>query len=130
MPQVTVYVRDEDLSKWKAVQRKSEFLSNALNGLSSNGRTADFDSANLGSNPSEPAKKNSGASPAIVENKTPAILPKDTTAVVSGDWKSAGERKAVVTPPCCFLPKQCPHDIWNMDTGECINPKTGVVKEV
>lgn len=34
MPQVTVYVRDEDLDKWKAIEKKSEFLHRALtNGL-------------------------------------------------------------------------------------------------
>ena len=33
MPQVTVYIRQEDLEKWKALQGKSEFLHNALNTL-------------------------------------------------------------------------------------------------
>lgn len=32
MPQVTVYIREEDLVRWKAVQKKSEFIHNALNG--------------------------------------------------------------------------------------------------
>lgn len=32
MPQVTVYVREEDLPKWKALEKKSEFLHHALNG--------------------------------------------------------------------------------------------------
>ena len=31
MPQVTVYVRSEDLEKWKAVEKKSEFIHKALN---------------------------------------------------------------------------------------------------
>lgn len=31
MPQVTVYVRNEDLAKWKALEKKSEFIHNALN---------------------------------------------------------------------------------------------------
>lgn len=31
MPQVTVYVRQEDLDKWKAIDRKSEFIHQALN---------------------------------------------------------------------------------------------------
>ena len=31
MPQVTVYIREDDLDKWKALDKKSEFLSNALN---------------------------------------------------------------------------------------------------
>lgn len=31
MPQVTVYIREEDLPKWKAVEKKSEFISRALN---------------------------------------------------------------------------------------------------
>lgn len=56
MPQVTVYIREEDMNLWRGISKKSEFIHSALNGLSSNGRTADFDSANLGSSPSEPAK--------------------------------------------------------------------------
>ena len=31
MPQVTVYVREEDLPKWKALEKKSEFIHQALN---------------------------------------------------------------------------------------------------
>lgn len=30
MPQVTVYIREEDLELWKAIEKKSEFLHNAL----------------------------------------------------------------------------------------------------
>lgn len=30
MPQVTVYIRTEDLEAWKAVVKKSEFMHNAL----------------------------------------------------------------------------------------------------
>lgn len=30
MPQVTVYIRDEDLPKWKGLEKKSEFIHNAL----------------------------------------------------------------------------------------------------
>lgn len=30
MPQVTVFVRNEDLKKWKAVEKKSEFIHKAL----------------------------------------------------------------------------------------------------
>lgn len=32
MPQVTVYVRDEDLDKWKAIEHKSQFLHDAIHG--------------------------------------------------------------------------------------------------
>lgn len=31
MPQVTVYVRKDDLPKWEALKKKSEFIHNALN---------------------------------------------------------------------------------------------------
>ena len=72
MPQVTVYIREEDIDKWRAIQRKSEFISNALNGLSSNGRTVDFDSANLGSSPSEPAKTPTPVSTPLKES--PAVI--------------------------------------------------------
>lgn len=31
MPQVTVYIREDDLESWKKIEKKSEFISNALN---------------------------------------------------------------------------------------------------
>lgn len=31
MPQQTIYIRNDDMPKWKALENKSEFLSNALN---------------------------------------------------------------------------------------------------
>lgn len=31
MPQVTVYIRNEDLPRWKSIEKKTEFLSRALN---------------------------------------------------------------------------------------------------
>lgn len=31
MPQVTVYIREDDLDKWKSIEKKSEFISEALN---------------------------------------------------------------------------------------------------
>lgn len=31
MPQVTVYVRDEDLSKWRGIEKKAQFIHEALN---------------------------------------------------------------------------------------------------
>lgn len=33
MPQVTVYIRNEDLPKWKALEKKAEFLHDALTNL-------------------------------------------------------------------------------------------------
>lgn len=32
MPQVTVYIRKEDIESWKSVDKKSEFIHNALKG--------------------------------------------------------------------------------------------------
>ena len=32
MPQVFVYIRNEDFAKWKAIEKKSEFIHNALEG--------------------------------------------------------------------------------------------------
>lgn len=32
MPQVTVYIREDDLDKWKALEKKSEFIHHALRG--------------------------------------------------------------------------------------------------
>lgn len=33
MPQVTVYIREEDIEKWKAINKKSEFIHQALQKL-------------------------------------------------------------------------------------------------
>lgn len=30
MPQVTVYIREEDIEKWKALEKKAEFIHKAL----------------------------------------------------------------------------------------------------
>jgi hypothetical protein len=35
MPQVTVYIRQADLDKWKSIEKKTEFISQALGGASS-----------------------------------------------------------------------------------------------
>lgn len=101
MPQVTVYVREEDLDAWKAIQRKSEFLSNAINGLSSNGRTEGFEPSNSGSSPGEPA--------------------------IDTKWKNAGEAAmALMTPGCCLIKEtNCKHFKWVMESGEFINENTG-----
>lgn len=32
MPQVTVYVREEDIEKWRAIEHKSQFLHDAIHG--------------------------------------------------------------------------------------------------
>jgi hypothetical protein len=32
MPQVTVYIREDDLGKWKSLEKKAEFIHNALHG--------------------------------------------------------------------------------------------------
>lgn len=34
MPQVTVYIRKADMPKWKAIPKKTEFISKALQGFS------------------------------------------------------------------------------------------------
>lgn len=33
MPQITVYIRDKDLDKWKAIEKKSEFMHQALQNM-------------------------------------------------------------------------------------------------
>lgn len=68
-------------------------------------------------------KNNSGASP------PPDIAKRYKSAVAEAkEWVSAGEKKVQITPPCCFLPKKCDHDVWVMDLGHWQNSKTGVIK--
>ena len=33
MPQQTVYIRNDDMPKWKAIEHKSQFIADALEGL-------------------------------------------------------------------------------------------------
>jgi hypothetical protein len=33
MPQVTVYIRNEDIEKWRAIEQKAEFIHDALNSV-------------------------------------------------------------------------------------------------
>lgn len=85
-------------------------LDNYFNGLSSNGRTADFDSANLGSSPSEPARptpvtstpKGSPApaaySPPVIQNLADAN-PQD-------DWQKRYDPKHPFISPFGPLPIQ------------------------
>lgn len=47
---------DGQLNDIRDIQQNIATIKQKIDGLSSNGRTADFDSANLGSSPSEPAR--------------------------------------------------------------------------
>lgn len=49
MPQVTVYVRLEDMDRWKAITKKSDFIHKALRGVQSSGVTLEREE--LGSSP-------------------------------------------------------------------------------
>lgn len=144
MPQVTVYVRDEDLDKWKAIQRKSEFVSNAINGLSSNGRTEGFEPSYLGSSPSEPAKRvgysnlfpsevSSDVRPdiKIASEGKPSnmVLVKTDEGTVAerNQWASAG---VDMTPACCLNKKPCKHWSWDGVNSQYVNSITGEIKPV
>ena len=111
MPQVTVYVREEDLDAWKAIQRKSEFLSNAINGLSSNGRTEGFEPSNSGSSPGEPAKDKWNTAGKPIQDRYDS---------------SMEAARALMTPGCCLIKEtNCKHFKWVMESGEFINENTG-----
>lgn len=55
MPRVNLYLNEADNKRWEKLDNKSRFVSDALNGLSSNGRTVAFEAADSGSSPDEPA---------------------------------------------------------------------------
>lgn len=126
MPQVTVYVRDEDLDKWKAIQRKSEFVSNAINGLSSNGRTEGFEPSYLGSSPSEPAKR-VGYSNLFPSEVSSDVRPDIKIASEGKPWNSAG---VDMTPACCLNKKPCKHWSWDGVNSQYVNLITGEIKPV
>lgn len=58
MPQKTVFIRDEDLEKWKAIEKKSEFVHNALKTVpgSSAVKHSTVNQQDAGSNPAQGAK--------------------------------------------------------------------------
>jgi hypothetical protein len=104
MPQVTVYVREEDLDSWKAISKKSEFIHNAIN-----------------SNPKIILK------PEIKVDKVAEIF--NIPGVVRGAEFVPKPPDPVFGYPCCKAKKPCKHWQWNDLDGAWINSITGEARE-
>lgn len=157
MPQVTVYIREDDLDKWKAVEKKSEFIHNALR--------LDFDKEALimsppivlkGFKPKRwPELKNEPLQSVVLppipkelqtsnikQNDDGTISPKDIEKPsVYNTYRLAEPEKTLATDkftpkppdpvmgfPCCRLKKPCKHWTWdNVDAW--VNSITGEARE-
>lgn len=80
---------DGQINDIQDIQQNIVTIKQKIDGLSSNGRTADFDSANLGSSPSEPAK------------------------IVTGNEFVPKPPDPELGYPCCQGNSPCKHWAWN-----------------
>ncbi len=96
---------DGQINDIQDIQKNVETIKQKIDGLSSNGRTADFDSANLGSSPSEPAK--------IVKGTEFVPKPPDPE----------------LGYPCCQGTAPCKHWVWSGIEGAWKNTLTGKTRD-
>lgn len=106
MPQVTVYIREHDLPKWKSIERKTQFISEALQKV--------------------------GEPIAGIENKTaknfePRVV--EIPGVVKGSEFVPKPPDPETGYPCCVKARPCKH--WVFDDLESLwrNSLTGKTKE-
>lgn len=108
MPQITVYVRNEDMDQWKSIEKKAEFIHNALSG-------------NV-----------SGAEIKYTENPKLSVTQKPTLnipGVVKGSEFVPKPPDPVFGYPCCKAKKPCKHWQWNDLARAWINSITGEARE-
>lgn len=109
MPQVFVYVRNDDLDRWRAVERKSEFLHLALNRLPSPGFSE------------EPVKPR-------------VVLPISGGVAIPGVVTGAAFVPKPPDPetgyPCCLGKRPCKHWQWDGNKSAYVNSLTGKEREV
>lgn len=103
MPQVRVYVRESDLTKWIAIEDKAQFLSDAING------TRGFSEV--------PVKEPSDELRRIVESTPPSnvFIPRPP------DPKTGY--------PCCVQKRPCKHWQWDANKALYVNTLTGKERE-
>jgi hypothetical protein len=111
MPDVKVYIRTEDLDTWNSIEKKSEFIHNALN--------------NIVSVPVAPPR---GAPPKIER------ISSETTISIPGVSKGSDFVPKPPDPetgyPCCLGKRPCKHWVWNGDISAYVNSLTGKEREV
>lgn len=103
MPQVTVYIREGDIDKWKALEHKAEFIHKALNSqVPTETRTA-LDAIN-------PVLQTISAQPPSPNRETTPF----------SDMPLA----------CCLAKKPCIHWVWDGAESQYTNSRTGEVRSV
>lgn len=116
MPQVTVYIREEDIDKWKSLVKKSEFIHNALNSIPYSILETDEVSSNV-----RPDIKN-------IRLAEPKLAVKDLCkhGNMAGFCPECDFKE--VLPKCCGLKNPCKH--WQFIDGNWVNSISGEVREV
>lgn len=115
MPQVTVYIREEDLDKWKAVDKKSAFISEALNSMGGEARPHVF-------------PKDKVPQP-VLDKKFTEYINKASVPIVEPKFVPKAP-DPVEGYPCCKLKKPCKHWAWDGENEGWVNSITGEIKEV
>lgn len=114
MPQVFVYVRNDDLDKWKAVEKKSEFLHLALNRLPTPGFSE------------EPVKQSVSITYATPLPAEPLVI----SGVVRGSAFVPKPPDPETGYPCCLGKRPCKHWQWDGNRSAYVNSLTGKEREV
>lgn len=107
-----IWIRKEDEERWQQLENKAEFIHQALNGVSSKGRTGAFGASNLGSSPNVPT---------ILGGRTV----QDPSPVEQALLDSL-----LVVPGCCLLKTPCKHWVWQGEQMAYVNTISGEVRSV
>lgn len=100
MPNFTIYIKKDDLDRWKALENKSEFISNALNRV-----------------------------PIPNYKKTPSVAPRRVGPPASWQTARIETKDPEKGYPCCQSKKRCKHWEWDSGEASWLNSITGEVKD-
>lgn len=123
MPQQTVYIRNGDMDKWKALEHKSEFIHNAL--MMKNARS-ETEIASIAATIEAP-QFNKTVDKDFKEDHTIWDLP---SSAVRNRMETVVPDLLPMKMACCLMPKPCKHWVWDENRGEgYINTITGELRE-
>lgn len=118
MPQVTVYVRSEDLESWKNIEKKSEWLHNQL----------------AGAGTSSPTLPQYGMRAPVRSTNVPIekiISALGGKTVQEPDAKEQALLDSLpVVPGCCLLKTPCKHWLWSGEQMAYVNTISGEIRSV
>ena len=112
MPQVTVYIREEDLEKWKAIPKKAEFVHHAINLEHVQEKIDKHPEAN------------------IVETNEHTVV-KESFEQFLEDYSKPGTRPPhpIYGYPCCHKEAPCKHWAWDELQSIWTNTLTGDTRD-